>query len=93
MIRVEWTETALDELDAIRAYLGPFNPPAAHRVARALLAAGDSLSVLPNRGRPVPDTDQRELVTSYSYIIRYRVHAGVVEVLRIRHTARRPTEP
>lgn len=39
MIRVEWTETALDELDAIRAYLGPFNPPAAHRVARALLAA------------------------------------------------------
>ncbi len=93
MTRVEWTETALNELDAIRAYLVSFNPPAANRVARTLLATGDSLSVLPNRGRPVPVTDQRELIASYSYIIRYRVHGEVVEILRIRHTARRPTEP
>jgi plasmid stabilization system protein ParE len=35
----------------------------------------------------------RALVTRYDYIIRYRVAGDIVYVLRVRHTARRPTDP
>jgi plasmid stabilization system protein ParE len=47
----------------------------------------------PHRGRPVPGTDKRELVTAYPYIIRYRIVGDVVRILRVRHTSRRPTNP
>jgi len=93
MTRVAWTETALVELEAIRAYLLQFNPTAANRVAHALIAAGNRFSILPHRGRRVPGTDQRELVADHSYIVRYRVYDGGVEILRIRHSSRRPTVP
>jgi hypothetical protein len=35
----------------------------------------------------------RELLTSFSYIIRYEITGDTVEILRVRHTARRPTAP
>jgi plasmid stabilization system protein ParE len=35
----------------------------------------------------------RELLTAYPYIIRYRVHRDEVVVLRVRHSAQRPTTP
>ena len=35
----------------------------------------------------------RELVTSYPYVIRYEIVADTVEILRVRHMSRRPTDP
>lgn len=63
------------------------------RVAETILTEGNSLVTFPNRGRPVPGTTMRELVTSYPYIIRYRVQGNDVVILRVRHGARRPTNP
>jgi toxin ParE1/3/4 len=57
------------------------------------LLPGDSLVQFPDRGRAVPKTDMRELVTTYPYIIRYRIAGNVVVILRVRHTSRRPTNP
>ncbi len=38
--------------------------------------------------------DMRELVTTYPYIIRYRMlRDDEVHILRVRHTSRRPTNP
>ena len=62
-------------------------------MAEALLAAGDSLVNYPFRGRPVPGTFLRELVTVSPYIIRYRIDGDEVVILRVRHSARRPTDP
>ncbi len=59
-------------------------------MARALLAAGDSLASFPDRGRPVAGTGLREWTLVYPYIIRYRVAADHVRILRVRHGARRP---
>jgi toxin ParE1/3/4 len=59
-------------------------------MAGALLAAGDSLAAFPNRGRIVPRTTLREWTIVYPYIIRYRVAADHVRILRVRHGARRP---
>lgn len=93
MNEVVWTETALRGLRQIRAYLAQFNPRAAAEVAATLVAAGNSLSEFPQRGRPVAGTDMRELVTHYAYILRYRVAGDVVVVLRVRHAAQRQTTP
>jgi toxin ParE1/3/4 len=91
---VIWSDTALAQLDAIGIYLEQFNPRAAGEVAAHLLDAGNSLESFPHRGRLVPGTDMREIVTNYSYIIRYRVAGdGTVRILRVRHTARQPTDP
>jgi plasmid stabilization system protein ParE len=62
-------------------------------LAEGLLAADDSPEHFPYRGWAVSGTTMRELVTSYPYIIRYRVVRDQVRILRVRHTARRPTNP
>jgi plasmid stabilization system protein ParE len=62
-------------------------------LAQGLIEAGNSLVSFPYRGRVVPGTDKRELVTAYPYIIRYRIVGDQVRILRVRHTSRRPTSP
>lgn len=92
-MRVVWTEAALEAIVRAYNYLYEFNPRAAMHLAQSIRAEGDSLTHFPQRGRPVPGTTMRELVAAYSYIIRYRVEAERVVILRIRHAARRPTNP
>jgi addiction module RelE/StbE family toxin len=90
---VIWTERALANLDAIRVYLEQFNPGAARTLADELIAAGNSLALFPHRNRLVPKTSMREFATAHPYIIRYRIDGEIVVILRVRHTARRPTDP
>ncbi len=93
-MRVIWSPSALRQVERAHDYLTDFNPQAAVDLMNGLLAAGDSLANFPHRGRPVPNTDMRELVTAYPYIIRYRItRHDEVRILRVRHMARRPTNP
>jgi len=59
-------------------------------MVREILAAGDSLENFPNRGRPVPGSQLREMTLVYPYVIRYRIAADHVRILRVRHGRRRP---
>lgn len=93
MNEVIWTEPALAHLEAIRAYIHQFNPRAAREVAASLKALGDSLKNFPHRGRPVSGTAMRELISTYPYIVRYLIDGDKVVILRVRHAARRPTNP
>ncbi len=93
MYSVVWTEEALANLEAVRAYLAQFNPQAARRVAADLLATAQGLIAFPHRGRAVAGGELREVVTSLPYVIRYRIDGRKVVILRIRHSARRPTLP
>ena len=93
MNEVVWSLAALAQIRFIRAYVEQFNPTAARALADDLIAAGNGLVNLPLRGRKVPGTDMRELVTGHPYIIRYRVVGTMVRILRVRHTAQRPTNP
>jgi len=93
-MQVIWSPSALEEIARAADYLMAFNPKAARELAEALIVAGDSLAHFPHRGRRVGNTDKRELVTAYPYIIRYRiVRDEQVRILRVRHMARRPTKP
>lgn len=92
-MRVVWTRTALRGVSRAYDYLFDFNPQAAVHMAEALFTAGDSLVNFPHRGRSVSGTGMRELVSVSPYIIRYRVTDDQVIILRVRHSARRPTKP
>ena len=94
MHAVIWSPAAVAQLRAIRVYLEQFNPRAAGEVAAHLLSVGNGLENFPHRGRPVLGTEMREVVTNYPCVIRYRLtRDGVVRILRVRHTSRRPTSP
>jgi len=92
-MRVVWTEPALDVITRAYDYLYDFNPQAAIRVAENIRQVGNGLVNFPHRGRMVPRTTMREVMTSYPYIIRYRIAGDEVIILRVRHAARRPTKP
>ena len=91
MAEVIWRPDALDQLDAIAAYIEQFDPAAADRMRDRLRKLGDSLALLPHRGRPASG-GTRELVVVKPYILRYEVVRDRVIVLRIRHSARRPLD-
>lgn len=88
-MQVAWRRQALADVSRIARYIAQDNPVAAARIARALAAAADSLTRLPEKGRPglVPGT--RELSAVPPYVIVYRVEreAQTVHILRIWHTA------
>jgi toxin ParE1/3/4 len=86
-----WTEEAVSNLQAIETYISAFNPAAAHRLAMRIIDAADSLADFPNRGRKA-GADRREIVSVWPYIIRYRVEADAVLILRVRHGAREEEE-
>ena len=90
-MRLFWSRRAIDDLRAIEAFIEKNNPTAARTVSLRLIDAVESvIATNPNVGRPgrVPGT--RELVVARtSYIVPYRLHSGVIEVLRIYHGARR----
>jgi plasmid stabilization system protein ParE len=92
-MRVVWSPAALREVERVFDYLAAFNPRAAAAVSAALIEAGDSLENFPYRGRQVPRSQMREILTAYPYLIRYRIVGETVRILRVRHTARRPTNP
>ncbi len=92
-MEVIWSPSALREVWRIFDYLTDFNPRAAAEVFNTLIETGDALANFPHRGRPVRNSDMREVMTSYPYIIRYRVTRDTVRILRVRHMARRPTNP
>jgi plasmid stabilization system protein ParE len=69
-VRVIWSPAALREVARATEYLMEYNPRATVQLAEGLLTAGDGLVDFPFRGRAVPNTGMRELVTDYPYILR-----------------------
>ena len=78
------TPDALGSIEHIYTYLAQRSPEHARRVKERILAAAQSLSILPNRGRPGEVEDTRELlVTRLPYTIVYTVFEQTVYVLGV----------
>jgi plasmid stabilization system protein ParE len=87
--RVLWTDAAISDLYGIIAYLVIHDRDAAIRMALKLHARAQSLEHYPLRGRGVRGNTRQSLVSPY--LLRYRVRGDLVEIISIRHGARRPT--
>jgi len=89
-VEVRWLRAALANLDAEAEYVARDNAAVAARLVERIYETVEQLKQYPSLGRAgrVPGT--RELVVSHTpYIVPYRVHGTVVEILRVLHGARR----
>jgi toxin ParE1/3/4 len=84
-VNVVWTGLAVNDVEAHVNYLSQFNELAARELAISLFTAGDSLSAMPNRGRPGRIGGTRELVALYPYVIVYEVRLESVVIQRVWH--------
>ena len=92
-MRVKWLREAVLSLDQEAAYIAVDDPAAARLAVKRVLDAVAQLKEQPDLGRPgrVPGT--RELVVFKTrYLVPYRVHSDMVEILRVFHTSRRVPE-
>lgn len=88
-MRARWTPRALRALTNIHAQIAADNPAAANAMRDRVLAYVETKLVLhPMIGRPGRVDGTRESVIHPSYILVYRVTAGTIDILTVRHTAR-----
>ena len=89
-MEVRWLRTALANLDAEAAYVARDDAAVAARLVERIYEAVEQLKQYPSLGRAGRVAGTRELVVSHTpYIVPYRVHGTVVEILRVLHGARR----
>lgn len=92
-MKVRFTRRAFADRAAIFDYLHSRSPAGARNVTSQLRHAIDVLSNQPLSGHQTDMDNVRVLfVGRYPYKIFYRVSESAVEILHIRHTARRPSE-
>jgi plasmid stabilization system protein ParE len=93
---VRWTERAVEDLAAIKAFIGQESPAYALAVVGRLYRAVGQLAQFPDSGRIVPEqarSEIRELVRP-PYRIVYRRRPDLVEVLLVfRSSLPLPTIP
>jgi plasmid stabilization system protein ParE len=90
-MKVRYRALALADLDYIFKYLNDRNPAAAQDVIETIYAAIETIAEHPLSGRPSSDPAVRvKVVRKYGYKIFYSVEPDAVEILHVRHGARRP---
>ncbi len=89
-MRVKWLARALANLTAEADYIAKESPANARAFVGHVLTSVEQLKDHPELGRAGRVAGTRELViTSYSYIVPYRIQADAVEILRVFHTSRK----
>jgi plasmid stabilization system protein ParE len=90
-MRVRYTPRAFADREQIFEYLQQRSPSGARNVLASIREAAAQLAEQPRSGYATENSDVRvKFVGRYPYKIFYRVRDDSVEVLHIRHTARRP---
>ena len=86
-----WTETATDQLQAIRDYLARSSPGYAQALAERIVARTEALGSHPLSGAEVQeygDPSIREIF-EHPYRILYRIEGSEVQVVAVIHSSRR----
>ena len=87
---IRWSDDALNDLRAIHAWIDAENPPAASRQCGLILDAVDQLrSFNYSAPRSVARNTRRLQVPNTPYIVFYEVLEDAIDLMRIRHGARR----
>ena len=90
MVKIIWTEFAVDDLRSIHSFISKDSKKYADRFIDKLIARTDQLEKNPNSGRIVPEFNVetvRELIEG-NYRIIYTVDQEFVAIVRIHHSAR-----
>lgn len=90
MIRLEWTDPAVADLENIHDYVARDSPEYAAALTERLILSVDQLTAFPESGRPVPEASDprvRELQVE-GYRLVYRIRKGTLQILGVIHGAR-----
>ncbi len=93
---VNWTEPALDALDAIDAYISRDAPIYAQHFIEQLMKAVDRLAELPLSGRVVPEAgrnDIREVIVQHYRIIYWTLSDRRIDIIGVVHGSRDLSNP
>lgn len=86
---LKWLKKAELDLEKAEAYIAKDNPQAAVEVIMTIITAVERLEFFPGIGRTGRIEGTRELVVDGTpYIVPYRKHGDVIEILRVYHAAR-----
>ena len=86
---LKWTKIALANMANIVEYIGQDDPDVASAFAREIVSKANTLAKFPGIGRAGRVAGTRELVIHRHYVIVYRTRGGNIDILRVKHTARR----
>lgn len=88
MLPIRWRASALDDLNAIVAYIAQYNPFAADALRERIEASVMPLSEHPYLFRTGRVAGTREVVAHPNYVLVYRVLTDCVEVVSVMHASR-----
>ena len=90
MVKVVWTDLAIEDLKSIHEYISKDSKFYADRFVTKLITRVDQLENYPQSGRMVPEfgkDDIRELIEG-NYRIIFKVKEGHIGIIRVHHSAR-----
>lgn len=91
MVKIIWTESAVEDLRLIHEYISKDSKRYADRFVEILIERVDQLESFPNSGRVVPEFNLesiRELIEG-NYRVVYKKTANQVAIIRVHHSARK----
>lgn len=90
MTRVVWTRQAIEDVEAIKAYVARDSVRYAALLVERIVASVGRLESFPESGRVVPEVGDESLreVIYGAYRIVYRVQSDAVEVAAVHHAAK-----
>lgn len=88
-MKVRWTRTAEEHLDALHAHIARDSTEYANRMVDRLTARSRQIAAFPSSGRRVPefDADQIREVIEGPFRIIYRIKPDQIDVLAVVHGA------
>lgn len=90
MVKLIWTEIAIEDLKLIHEYISRDSKFYADRFIEKLISRVEQLENFPKSGRVVPEFDSidiRELIED-NYRIIYQISSEIVSIVRVHHSAR-----
>ncbi len=90
MVKLIWSETAIEDLKSIHEYIALDSPKYATQFTNKLIERIDQLEEFPRSGRVVPEfnnQDIRELIEG-QYRIFYKVFSDHILIARIHHSSK-----
>ena len=90
MVKLIWTEIAIEDLRLIHEYISKDSKLYADRFIEKIINRVDQLEHFPKSGRVVPEFDSSDIreIIEGNYRIIYKVTSSQVAIIRIHHSAR-----
>jgi toxin ParE1/3/4 len=87
---LNWSPLAISRLSEIAKYIALDNPVAAERWVNKIFALVEKLSAFPERGRVVPEINNKMIreIVSGNYRVIYKLENREISILTVRHVKR-----